>query len=218
MKTKYISISAMIMGVAVAVTPFTPAMAGAAGKSDLSPMGREHWQGFYLGGQTGWSRSAGKDHTSGTKLKSSVFDAGIHAGYNWQSDGLVFGLEADANLFGLGKKNSRGPFSKSLITPFSTTRLRVGTTLGDSLLYGTGGVSFGFGSHKLAIGGKRKSKLHTGWVIGAGVEHMISQDWSLRGEYLYHNFGKKNYKFPSGTRGISFEDAHSLRVGVSYHF
>ena len=218
MNTRYISIAAMIVSAGAAFSPLTPAYAGASGKSDLPEAGRAHWQGFYLGGQTGWSSSHGKDKTSGTKLKNSVFDAGVHAGYNWQSDGLVFGLEADANLFGLSEKNAHGPFSKSVLAPFSTTRLRVGTVFGDSLIYGTGGVSFGLGSHKLTAGGKRKSKLHTGWVIGAGVEHMITENWSLRGEYLYHNFGKKDYKFTGGKRNISFNDAHNVRIGVSYHF
>jgi len=218
MTINYTSIAAMIIALTAAASSYSPAVAGSSDKSDLSAMGRQHWQGFYLGAQTGWSRSHGKDKTSGTKLKNSVIDGGVHGGYNWQSDGLVFGLETDANLFGLSKKNARGPFSKSIITPFASTRLRIGTSLGDSLLYGTGGVSFGLGSHKLSSGGKRKTKFHTGWVIGAGVEHKVSENWSLRGEYLYHNFGKKDYKFTSGTRKISYDDAHSLRVGVSYHF
>lgn len=190
--------------------------ASAAGKTDLMPGQAAQWNGFYIGAQTGFNRNRGKDQTSNTKLNRKTFDAGLHAGYNWQHGSTVFGVEVDTNLLAIAKKKARGPFSKSIFAPVATTRLRIGQAFGNSLLYGTGGMTWGIGHHK--TGTKTKTKLHPGWVIGAGLEHKLNANWSLRGEYLYHNFGKKNYKFSTGTRRLSYDDTHSVRVGVSYHF
>lgn len=206
---------AALMVTSMALLPVS-GIAHAADKSDLINGQAAQWQGFYLGAQTGWNSNRGKDKAAGTKLNSTVFDAGIHAGYNWQMDSTVLGFEVDANLLGLTKKNPKGIYTRSFFTPLATTRLRIGQTFGDSMIYGTGGLSFGIGEHK--TGGQKKAKLHPGWVIGAGLEHKLNANWSLRSEYLYHNFGKKNYKFNTGTRRLSYDDTHSVRLGVSYRF
>lgn len=174
------------------------------------------WQGFYMGMQAGWNKSRGKDGTSGTSLNGNSVAAGLHGGYNWQRQNLVFGLEMDADLLGLAKKKSKGPFSESLLTPLASLRGRIGHSFGDTLVYATGGVSLGLGMHK--TGGSRKAKVHPGWVVGGGVERALSDRWSLRGEYLYANYGKKTYGFSTGNRKISYDDTHTLRVGLSYKF
>jgi outer membrane immunogenic protein len=34
------------------------------------------------------------------------------------------------------------------------------------------------------------SKTQVGWVVGTGVEHKLSQNWSVFGEFLYYDFVK----------------------------
>ncbi len=38
-----------------------------------------------------------------------------------------------------------------------------------------------------------ESKTRYGWTIGAGAEYALTQNWFLRGEYLYIDLGKFDY-------------------------
>jgi outer membrane immunogenic protein len=96
-----------------------------------------NWTGFYVGGNIGysWGRSSGteafSDAASGLILSASAnrFDmngviGGAQAGYNWQRDRWVYGLEAD--IQGSGQKGD---------TPFSCG----GGTVGATVLAGLSG-------------------------------------------------------------------------------
>ena len=96
-----------------------------------------NWTGFYVGGNIGysWGRSSSteafSDATSGLILSASAnrFDmngviGGAQAGYNWQRDRWVYGLEAD--IQGSGQKGD---------TPFSCG----GGTVGATVLAGLSG-------------------------------------------------------------------------------
>lgn len=40
----------------------------------------------------------------------------------------------------------------------------------------------------------------SGWTVGAGVEYMFAPNWSLKGEYMYADYGGERYltAFASG--------------------
>jgi outer membrane immunogenic protein len=97
---------------------------------------------------------------SNGKDNESSWEAGLHAGYNWQRGGWVFGLEADISGSDLRRQESASDFfllppgesfvytteitSKSSLDWYGTGRIRVGHTLGDRILaFGTGGGAFG---------------------------------------------------------------------------
>src|SRR4051812_5343387 len=73
--------------------------------SPLAPPPALSWAGFYTGGQVGylWSRD-NLTQTSGTstlftaRLRPDAFAGGVHAGYQWQPDAIVFGVEGDVDL------------------------------------------------------------------------------------------------------------------------
>src|SRR5690606_36119322 len=87
---------------------------------------------------------------------------------------------------------------------FGTLRGRLGYTLTPSmLLYGTGGLAYARVSTDLIAMGNNwpglkhgtpyeTSETHVGWTIGAGAEYAFHRNWSVRAEYLYADFGKKN--------------------------
>src|SRR5437870_13556070 len=81
-----------------------------------------------------------------------------------------------------------------------TARPRVGYATGHALLYATGGVAVTKLNYQEVFtdtfataretGGSNKSK--TGWVGGAGIEYQLTNNkhWSVKGEYLYADFGR----------------------------
>ncbi len=197
-------------GLAISITALAYATPASAQEFD--------WSGFYLGMHTDYSFSKGKDVASAQKLKSKTFDLGLHTGYNIQWDSMILGFEADFNPIVLSKKKRYGgAITQAYLSPLATTRLRVGYAMDRALLFGTGGLSFGSGS--LKGGGKKSDKMHVGWVLGGGMEYAVNENWILRGQYLYHNYGKaKNYKLLPTTRKVKYNAAHSLSLGVSYKF
>lgn len=130
-----------------------------------------NWTGFYIGGNVGyaWGRYESSDAV-GTIVNSNGgsspygfnavsgngngVSAGIQAGYNWQNEQAVLGVEADWQYLAsrVGTGNSAiavipaigGNFSGSVSVNtdwYATFRARVGYAFGPALLYATGGVA-----------------------------------------------------------------------------
>ncbi len=175
---------------------------------------------------------------------------GGQVGYNWQlaSQGLI-GLEADLQGSGI-----KGSVSQTLspalfdttstgvtksIDWFGTVRGRVGLLVTPQwLLYATGGFAYGQaksgftttdltggcvpGGTLCATGAS--SSVRTGWTAGAGVEAMLTPNWSVKVEYLYVDLGASALSIPASTiPAIVFSTSTSFReqiarVGVNYHF
>ena len=71
-----------------------------------------------------------------------------------------------------------------------------------------------------------ENKTRYGWTIGAGVEYALSQNWFLRGEYLYIDLGKFGYtdiQAPAAPAGFTWNTeaetkAHVARLALTYRF
>lgn len=169
---------------------------------------------------------------------------GGQIGFNYQVNSLVFGLEADASW-----SDAKGDGSFTTIAGdtnwdietqldwFGTVRGRMGVAVDNFLLYGTAGVAFGQSSADLVVTNTIPCCLetatgsaeedHVGWAAGAGAEWMFSQNWSLKGEYLYTDLGSADYRLVGTTflgdphttdsfpADLSF---HTIRLGVNYRF
>jgi outer membrane immunogenic protein len=113
-----------------------------------------------------------------------------------------------------------------------TGRGRLGWLVEPQLLaYATGGVaitrlydSFNYfdGNGETANGSAAATKV--GWVVGGGLEWAFSNQWSVRAEYLYLDFGKITATGSIGggyTQGIGTSadlTASIARLGVNYKF
>jgi outer membrane immunogenic protein len=121
---------------------------------------------------------------------------------------------------------------------FGTARLRGGWLASPRvLLYATGGLAYGsikstgtltgvgFPGPAVAvtsIGSNTDTRV--GWTVGAGIEGMITQNWTAKLEYLYMDLGNYSTTFtlapaaPINARvDSSFRD-HILRAGINYKF
>jgi len=60
-------------------------------------------------------------------------------------------------------------------------------------------------------------------VVGAGIEHAIAPNWSVKAEYLYTEVSGNNQNWAFNP-GIGLNNVnnrtrfHTVRAGVNYHF
>lgn len=165
------------------------------------------WSGIYVGGNLGYQWGT---VTNFGGLSPSGFVGGIQAGYNWQFDQFVVGVETDLQLSGADATVGVAKFSQSW---FGTTRARAGYAMSNILFYLTAGLVYGGGRFEIA--GLSESQTHTGWTVGAGIEVGLTPQWSARAEYLYMDLGDYNYVLTGTSSGL---ESSLLRMGVNYHF
>lgn len=140
------------------------------------------------------------------------FIGGAQIGYDVQHETFVFGVEADLSFTDQKKKASftgayiPPPLGTTLTTSASTDLNYLGTMRGRMgvtptehlLLYATGGLAFGEVDTTASVVANaaptlnwngNTSKKKVGWAIGAGAEYAISENVTLRGEYIYYDLG-----------------------------
>ncbi len=184
-----------------------------------------NWTGFYLGGHAGygWASSDGFDARGGF--------VGGQLGYNWQGAGSpwVFGVEVDSAWADLGRSSTfavpAGLLSVSSNANYQgSLRGRIGYAFDRTMIYATGGLGWinNDVTVNAAVGpfavGLNDSQMHIGGVVGAGIEHAIAPNWSVKAEYIYAMYGSERY-FGLVGGGVSGDiDTHTAKVGFNYHF
>jgi outer membrane immunogenic protein len=172
------------------------------------------WAGFYVGANVG--ATFGDELDVDTEFESFTLDidnalmAGIHIGYNWQTpSNWVYGIEAD-----LGIVNDE--IEDEDVTDYlATIRGRLGYAFGNSLIYGTAGVAFvGYGDDLQDAGSDDTA---VGFVVGGGVEHKLSNNFSLGVEGLYYNVSSDGENIFDGNFDID-RDFWAVRARATYHF
>lgn len=215
-----------------------PALAGLALGLSLSPVAAQEqtaitWTGPYLGVHLGYgigsddgarttgqaagniTNVAGGARPANVSLDTDGTVGGIALGYNMQSGGLVYGLEADIDYTDID--DSRRVVTRSLATAtppnvalnnnfhqsleyLGTVRARIGfLAMPTTMIYATGGWAYGSIDHSVRMSGPanqtqfrgKTSNVEYGYAIGGGVEHMIDAPWSLTANYLYYDLGSE---------------------------
>jgi outer membrane immunogenic protein len=193
----------------------------------------------------------------GLGSQSAGVIGGGQAGYNWQTGSFVLGVETDFDGSTLSKKfnNVGSPFlavagpltgdfltisGKNSLTWLGTTRGRVGfvaTPDNRLMIYGTGGVAYGGGNSQFSAFDNTTGSFWTGnpsssrvgWTVGGGVEYAVTNNITIRGEYLYADLGSSHFNSLGNTAsalafpGVSVSgkvdyNASIVRGGVNYKF
>ncbi|ABR59276.1 outer membrane beta-barrel protein [Sinorhizobium medicae] len=186
------------------------------------------WNGFYLGGNVGGGR-ADVDWTYQPFGETAHHDGkgflgGVQAGYNWQIDGFVIGAEADflgSSIDGDTPCPNPAYSCTSDTKWLSTVRARAGYSFDNLLVYATGGLGIGRFEIKTDDGaGTSGSTIRndTGWVAGAGVEYGFSPNWSIKAEYMHHDFGERTYTVDGGNPVDADFRFDTGKIGVNYRF
>jgi outer membrane immunogenic protein len=186
------------------------------------------WAGLYLGAQIGygWGTDTVTQHPFGfgTNFTPNGVVGGGYAGYNFQFNQLVLGLEGDVEGTGISRTFSPGgPVYNTSIPAQGSIRARLGVAFDRVLLYATGGAEFaGFRTTVSGIFSDQSSQTRTGWTVGGGLEYAITPNWLLRAEYRYADFGSFTqatpFTFGPGSSVSHHETENAVRAGVSYKF
>jgi outer membrane immunogenic protein len=169
----------------------------------------------------------------------TAFTGGGQIGYNVQSGRFVYGIEADLNWSNasndLSFPHPRLPFLGNVIGStrmdwLATIRGRLGITMSPTLLYVTGGVAFAhvkdFYSTTLFLTSPGGGSVNTdrtllGYAVGGGVEHRLSNDWSVKIEGLYvglQNSTVSNVRASHTYRSEFRHSAATVRLGLNRRF
>src|SRR5271166_2887048 len=205
----------------------------------------------------------GADEPGGLGSGQSGFIGGGQAGYNWQTGAFVLGVETDFDGTSLSKStnfvspgfagvgvpggllgDTLSVHAKASLDWLGTTRARLGfvaTPDNRLMIYATGGVAYAGGSANfnvfdatqgLALSGNPSSS-RVGWTIGAGVEYALTNNWTIKGEYLYADLGSSRFStaaaaFPVASNLAAFDglyatgkinyNASIFRAAVNYKF
>jgi len=186
------------------------------------------WSGVYIGGQVGygWGTSHVYNETDGLtepNLSQSGVVGGAHIGYNYQVSQFVFGLEGDVNGSSERDSEYNDPIAYSLRKNVDASiRGRIGYAFDRVLIYATGGGAYGDFHTSYNDGIYYDSFNHGrfGWTVGGGIEYAIDNNWSVRAEYRYTDYGHI-YDYPVSAADDSVSQHvrdNRVQVGFSYKF
>jgi len=69
---------------------------------------------------------------------------------------------------------------------------------------------------------RSRSNSRTGWTVGGGIEYALTNNWSIRAEYRFSDFGTINRGavFPEGGffNGHRRLEENQVQAGISYKF
>lgn len=174
-------------------------------------------------------------------LEDSAVALGVMAGYNYQRGNWVMGPELDLNFASTGhtKVDHEDNGLTSELGFNGSITGRVGYATGRSLFFARGGAAWaklrnaggefdGVGvegtNGKWGYDGDEAGFFdgtRTGYVLGMGLEHALTDQIRLRAEYSYTNFGEARYGGTDGMTDEPFEFKNELRqikLGLTYAF
>ncbi len=190
------------------------------------------WTGFYIGANAGYGGDKFNYDLSylavpvtSASITSSGWFVGGQIGYNYQfANNVVVGLETDIQWADISGTVAIGPYSAgSSVDYFGTIRARLGYAFDRFLPYITGGAAYGRTSTDVTcitcVGVTGNATTSWGWTLGGGVEYAITNNWTLKAEYLYVDLGNANNI--ASFAGYSIDNDtkfNSIKVGVNYKF
>jgi outer membrane immunogenic protein len=239
MRTKLVSLVIAALGIGGAQVASAADLAFKAPPAPVYP-----WAGFYVGANAGfgWGNTTATDvlatngacwnqcgYQWGSKVSGGT--GGGQAGYNWQFGHLVAGFEGDLGYLGL-TGSAAAPISTDTIINtrggvFATARGRLGFTVDEVLVYGTGGwfgadLGSSVNDNIGATVNTSTTGFQSGWTAGGGIEWSFAPKWSLKGEYLHYDLGDTKVGGACCGGGVTQffvlkNTGDLVRFGVNYH-
>jgi outer membrane immunogenic protein len=204
------------------------------------------WTGFYLGVNGGFASGTADwtgDYIAGGVVAGSEDGsidldggmAGIQAGANMQMGNFVLGIEGDVDWADIsGEGDEIDPLSADPSVPsasldwLASLRGRAGFAIDNVLLYGTAGVAWGGGELGITnldgAGDDVTADISaSGWTAGVGAELAVTDNMSIKAEYLYTSLSMDEVSFddvpPADSLAVNSDfDFSTVKVGVNFSF
>jgi opacity protein-like surface antigen len=115
------------------------------------------------------------------------------------------------------------------LTSMAALRGKLGYTIGEGLLFATGGMALGTQENDIVVQPENRDQSDrqtvTGWTVGAGFAYKLTENISVQSEYSYTDFGQdelysRTYTDPvqASARLTAEGDVHQVRFGLNFHF
>jgi outer membrane immunogenic protein len=180
---------------------------------------------------------------------SSGFIGGIEGGDRYQFGKLVIGWEADwtwGNTNGTSTTTFGPFFAPGILTRTLTADTKwtgtatstVGIAHDRWLIYGKAGVAWAktdYTDNWAIVGfplftgtGSTNSSSQVGWTVGTGIEWAIWNNWSIKAEYDYLDFGNKTtaingtilptvFPIPASFGNENTQHINQFKFGLNWH-
>jgi outer membrane immunogenic protein len=222
--------------VAVGIGGLSNAALGADMPLKAAPSQSYDWSGCYIGAHGGgaWSQI---DWTPVSTLsignyRANGWIAGGQIGCDYQTGGLVFGIEGQfsaAKLDGKTTPDDGMSVTSSRIDKLATGTGRVGYAFDHVLPYVKGGFAWVHDESHEIVSATTGNGLSAGgsgvfgWTIGGGVEVAFRPNWSWKVEYNHIDLGTNGFSFTaSGLSGsVPLENKQTVNdilIGLNYRF
>ena len=180
----------------------------------VAPSPTEDWTGPYVGGQLGWGWLDGEADLEGGSdfdIEGDGVIGGLTGGYRYDFGRWVVGGEvqydwADAEFDEVDPGTTTVDDAGRLDNMWRAKGL-AGYDAGPALIYG----SLGWTRADVEVADERYDS--DGWLVGAGVDYMLTDSVSVGGEVMYHQFDD----FGDGGEEIDL-DATTLQGKVTFRF
>lgn len=177
------------------------------------------------------------------------FTGGVEGGFNVMLGSVLLGIETDYGFFNVDQKTSKTATSTVTINPPGTAptfivgqdlttdwiwtlRPRIGWANEAWMIYATGGLATTKVKYNITYSDTRIppnnaslaiNDTKSGWTAGVGGAWAFAPGWSVKGEYLYANFGniRGSVNTPGGAVALTSSakvNANIVRMGVDYTF
>ena len=244
-KSLVASVAFSVLGTAVAGAADMPMRAA----PPMLPPPLFTWTGFYVGGNIGgaWTNNTWRDTFFGTNFNNNNnngrFIGGGQVGVNYQVGQFVIGGEWDFDW--AGNHNGTGvitPAGNILVNSnnryITTVAARFGYAIDRWMLYGKVGGG-GVGNHDFTATNLTTGVSVTcgtfanvtcsngagGWLVGAGFEYAVTNNWTVKLEYDYLGLGNRTFVVPAAApflAGDTFtthnRNVQMVKVGFNYLF
>jgi opacity protein-like surface antigen len=174
----------------------------------VDPAPASSWSGFYYGvnagvGSASWHSMPFSDEVEHV-LQLDGLTGGGQIGYNWVQNGLVLGIQADANLTSQSASKSFPDADSAWVDDVhldwtAAFTGRIGMPVGRFLPYVLAGVALAHVTNNVTREAPYNvtgdfSASHFGGTLGVGVATQISDGLTAFVEARYSNYGTANYQ------------------------
>jgi len=184
------------------------------------------WTGVYFGAQGGY----GWGDSSFEEVEVSTFTwqhegafGGGYAGFNWQLNSLVLGVEGDVNAADIEGSTAvaEGAVVRSSIDSFASIRARAGLAADRWLFFVTGGWAWADVTDTLNVEGVdtfTADETVNMWTVGGGIEYAFTDRLVGRVEYRHYDFDSKFLEASTDTDGRFETDLDTVSAGLAVKF